>query len=157
MDHIRSSRPGVIPGPKDHSHTTLVKYRASRIILLPCLVKIPGLQDPLAAFWGIGNTSRPSWEFPGIAPLFSWTHSKTQGPLPSPPWNPPRLPGEKPGLKDLFIASSCARPLLYHPVPEVCEYAFKRRYFSISAVLSFTENSSLLQCLVGDRFGPVGR
>ena len=63
---------------KDHYHTALVK--------------IPGLQDPLAAFWGIGNTSRPSWEFPGIVPLSSWTHSKTQGPLPSPPWNLPRLP-----------------------------------------------------------------
>ena len=60
--------------------------------LLYCLVKIPGLKDPLATFWGIGNTSRPSWEFLGIVPLSSWTHSKTHGPLPSPPWNIPRLP-----------------------------------------------------------------
>ena len=43
VDHICPSRPDVIPGPKDHYHTALVKYRASRITLLPCLVKIPGL------------------------------------------------------------------------------------------------------------------
>ena len=43
VDHICPSRPGVKLGPKDHYHTALVKYRASRITLLPCLVKIPGL------------------------------------------------------------------------------------------------------------------
>ena len=43
VDHICPSRPGAIPGPKDHHHTALVKYRVSRILLLPCLVKIPGL------------------------------------------------------------------------------------------------------------------
>ena len=36
-------RPGVIPGLQDHSYTTLVEYKASKTILRPCLVKIPGL------------------------------------------------------------------------------------------------------------------
>ena len=39
-----------------------------------------------------------------------------------------RLPCESPDIQDLFVATSSARPLLYQPVPKVCEYAFKRQY-----------------------------
>ena len=41
------------------------------------------------------------------------------------------LSGEQPGLKDLFVATSSVRPLLYHPVLKVCEDASKRQYFSV--------------------------
>ena len=64
-------------------------------------------------------------------PLSSWTHSKTQGPLPvllGIFLVCRRLPCESSDLQDLFVATSSARPLLYQPVPKVCEYAFKRRY-----------------------------
>ena len=39
-----------------------------------------------------------------------------------------RLPCESSDIQDLFVATSSARPLLYQPVPKVCEYAFKRQY-----------------------------
>ena len=75
VDHFCPSRPGVTPGLKDHSYTSVW-----------CKTRPPG--PPLPPSGELVDPTAPSWEFPGIvlrnswntAGPLSWYHTRTRGP-----------------------------------------------------------------------------
>ena len=112
MDHFCPSRPGVTPGPQDHSYTRVwcntrplgppsARVWCNTRPLGPpsarvwCNTRPPGpLQSPSGE---LVIPAIPSWEFPGIAPLNSWTfllesYQDSRTTSQSPPWNSCRLP-----------------------------------------------------------------
>ena len=98
MDHFCPSRPGVTPGPQDHSYTRVwcnTRPLGPLSARVWCNTRPPGpLQPP---YGELVIPATPSWEFPGIAPLNSWTfllesYQDSRTTFRSPPWNRCRLP-----------------------------------------------------------------
>ena len=102
VDYFCPSRPGVTPGPQDHSYTRVwcnTRPLGTLSARVWCNTRPPGPLQPPSGELVIPAT--PSWEFPGIVPL------KLLG----------LLPGIIPGLEDHlpessleFLSSSDALP-----------------------------------------------
>ena len=98
VDHFCPSRPGVTPGPQDHSYTRVwcnTRPLGPLSARVWCNTRPPGPLRPPSGELVIPAT--PSWEFLGIAPLNSWTfllesYQDSRTTSRSPPWNPCRLP-----------------------------------------------------------------
>ena len=93
VDHFCSSLPGVTPGPQDHSYPHVwcnTRPLGPLTARVWCNTRPPGPLQPPSGELVIPAT--PSWEFPGIVPLHSWTfllesYQDSRTTSRSPPWN----------------------------------------------------------------------
>ena len=98
VDHFCPSRPGVTPGPQDHSYTRVwcnTRPLGPLSARVWCNTRPPGPLQPPSGELVIPAT--PSWEFPGIVPQNSWTfllgsYQDSRTTSRNPPWNSCRLP-----------------------------------------------------------------
>ena len=133
VGHFCPSRPGVTPGPQDHSYTRVwcnTRPLGPLSARVWCNTRPPGPLQPPSGELVI--PAAPSWEFPGIVPqnswntagTLSWHNTRTRGPPPIvllgllPP--PVALLGETRPLGSLLPRDFSSGPDSSHLIAQVC-------------------------------------